>query len=297
MSDEIKPPKPSEILEVALKGSAAVVGVLYTTGLIVASLRLAQLGVVSTEFVKPLYVLTGAWAWFPIAIAFVIWSQYRASLKRSHELKRRGKVRAALTAVLVAALLASLVFNLPKHVNQYLHGMGFGELFPFSVLLSTFAAFVLGFWIKLSITTAKTMADALSGAVISLFLGISYLLTFTFLVYVSIPAQLGGGGARTFALVIGNAEIRQAITGKVEANPIITPVFAETAGNYILPAPKVRLKEFSLNQVFEDSFVIVPKQAVSVATVIGSAPVSAVNNGSLRDKMNSFASPSAAPKQ
>jgi len=37
MSDEIKPPKPSEILELALKGSAAVLGGLYATGLIVAS--------------------------------------------------------------------------------------------------------------------------------------------------------------------------------------------------------------------------------------------------------------------
>jgi len=287
MSDKMKPPKPSEILEVALKGSAAVVGVLYTTGLIVASLRLAQLGVVSTEFVKPLYVLTGAWAWFPIALAFVTWSAYRASLKRSDELKRRGKVRAAFTAMIVAAGLASLVFNLPKLANQYLHLMGFGELFALSVLLLAVVAFVLGFPIKSSITAAKTkMADALSLAVISLFYGIPYLLSFTFLVYVTVPAQLGGGGARTFALVIDDPKIRQAITGEAEAkSPIITPVIAETTGNYILPAPKVRLKEFSLNptlsraedwsaeKVFEYSSVIVPKQAVSVATVIGNPPV------------------------
>lgn len=132
MSDEMKPPKASEILEVALKGSAAVVGVLYTTGLIVASLRLAQLGVFSTEFVKPLYVLTGAWAWLPIALAAVTWFAYRASLKRSEELKRRGKVRAAFTAMLVAAVLASFVFNLPKLANQYLHVMGFGYFFRLS---------------------------------------------------------------------------------------------------------------------------------------------------------------------
>jgi hypothetical protein len=287
MSDEMKSPKPSEILEVALKGSAAVVGVLYTTGLIVASLRLAQLGVVSTEFVKPLYVLTGAWAWLPIAITFITWFAYRVSLKRSDELKRRGKVRAAFTAMIVAAFLASVVIRLPKLANENLHLMGFHEFFPFSVLLLAVTAFVVGFSIKLSIIAAKTkMAYALIPAVISLFYGISYLLSFTFLVYVLIPAQLGGGGARTFALVIGDAEIRQAITGEAEAkSPIITPVFAETAGNYILPAPKVRLKEFSLNptlsgaedwsaeKVFEYSFVIVPKQAVSVATVIGNAPV------------------------
>jgi hypothetical protein len=166
--------------------------------------------------------------------------------------------------------------------------MGFRQDFALSVLLlAVTAASVVGISIKFSITAAKTKrAEALIPAVISLFYGISYLLSFTFLVYGTIPAQLGGGGARTFALVIGDARIRQAITGEAEAkSPIITPVFAETASNYILPAPKVRLKEFSLNptlsraedwgaeKVFEYSFVIVPKQAVSVATVIGNPPV------------------------
>jgi hypothetical protein len=288
MSDEMKWPKPSEILEVALKGSAAVVGVLYTTGLIVASLRLAQLGVFSTEFVKPLYVLTGAWAWLPIAIAAATWFAYRASLKRSDGVGRREKVRAAFTALIVAVFLASVVWRLPNLANQNLHLMGFRQDFALSVLLlAVTAASVVGISIKFSITAAKTKrAEALIPAVISLFYGISYLLSFTFLVYGTIPAQLGGGGARTFALVIGDARIRQAITGEAEAkSPIITPVFAETASNYILPAPKVRLKEFSLNptlsraedwgaeKVFEYSFVIVPKQAVSVATVIGNPPV------------------------
>ena len=327
MSDEIKPPKPSEMLELALKGSAAVLGGLYATGLIVASLRLAQLGVFSTEFVKPLYVLTGAWAWLPIAIAAATWLSYRETLKYSHG---RVRVRAFLIAMFVGASLVLFgCFVLPIVANAFLHLMGFGEDFAAAFLFLMPIPFVLGFSIKLLIKLlmgseyhAKTkIASALGTALIPLWFGTLcfYLMFFTFGVYEKIPVQLGGGAPRTFALVITEPKIRQAITGDVEAkSPIITPVFAETAGNYVLPAPQVRLEELSLSpalsragdwgaaKVFEHSFVIVPKQAVSVATVIGSTAEpkdykrtkqEIENPAGDRDKMNSLGSPSVTPKR
>lgn len=327
MSDEIKPQKPSEMLELALKGSAAVLGGLYATGLIVASLRLAQLGVLSTEFVKPLYILTGVWAWLPIAIAVATWLSYRETLKYPHG---RVRVRASLIAMFVGASLVLFVcFVLPIVANTFLHLMGFGEDFAAAFLFLMPIPFVLGFSIKLLIKLlmgseyhAKTkIASALGTALIPLWFGTLcfYLMFFTFGVYEKIPVQLGGGAPRTFALVITEPKIRQAITGDVEAkSPIIAPVFAETAGNYVLPAPQVRLEELSLSpalsraedwgagKVFKHSFVIVPKQAVSVATVIGSTAEpkdykrikpEIENPAGDRDKMNSLGSPSVAPKR
>ena len=156
-------------------------------------------------------------------------------------------------------------------------------------------------------------------AVIPLSFGTMYLTSFTFWVYVRIPVQLGGGAPRTFALVITEPKIRQAITGDADAkSPIITPVFAETAGNYVLPAPQVGLKELSLSpalsragdwgaaKVFEHSFVILPKQEVSVVTVIGGrvelkddkrTEQQIENPAGDRDKMNSLVSPSVTPKR
>src|SRR4030095_7131879 len=317
MSDEMKPPKPSEILEVALKASAAVVGVLYATGLIVASLRLAQLGIVSTEFVKPLYVLTGVWAWLPIAIALAPWFTYRETLKFS------GQGFAAFMAIAVAVVLVMVVcFIVPKIANNYFHLMGCRERFALSFFFLLAMPFAVGLFFMMFTPKSQQVtpiAFALSAAGGLVLGGTVYLLVFTFWVYVKIPVQLGGGAPRTFALVINEPKIRQTITGDVDAkSPIITPVITETAGNYILPAPKVRLEEFSLNpelsraddwgaeKVFEHSFVIVPKQTVSVATIVGGSAEpkdykrikqEIQNRAGDRDKMNSLGSPSMTPKR
>jgi hypothetical protein len=114
-------------------------------------------------------------------------------------------------------------------------------------------------------------------------------------------------------LVIKEPGIREAITDDDEAkSPIITPVVAETANYYVLPAPGVEVEEMFLDvelwdakKVFEYKFVIVPKEAVSVATVIGSrAKPKGYDHfkrkrtrAELRHKMKSSASPSITPKR
>ena len=255
-----------------------------------------------------------------IAIAVVTLLSYRETLKRFN-----GRVRAAFLATIVGATLVYFVgFVLPKAANNYLHLMGFGEDFAVAFLFLMPVTFFLVFLTKFAggkVFDSKTkIASALGMAVIPLWFGTMYLTSFTFWVYVKIPVQLGGGAPRTFALVITELKIRQAITGDAEAkSPIITPVFAETAGNYVLPAPQVRLEELSLSpelpraredwgaaKVFEHSFVILPKQAVSVATVIGSAAEpkdykrikqEIQSRTGDRDKMNSSGSPSVTPKR
>src|SRR4029079_9427613 len=47
-------------------------GVLYAVGLIVTTTRLAEFGVLSVEFAKPLYVLTGAWTLLPVFVVAVL---------------------------------------------------------------------------------------------------------------------------------------------------------------------------------------------------------------------------------
>jgi len=281
----------TELLESALKVSTLVAGTLYTTGLIVASLKLAQLGVVSTDFVKPLYVLTGAWAWLPavIAVAMVFTGREALALVVPPIETRRQKFIAGFAIIIVAVVFVAFICALPMIANLFLGSMGFGPNFAATalglVLFLTLAVVVVDVVAKGQNRAGTGRVFFPSLAAMGMFFAALYILGFSLTMYGQIPAQLGGGGRRNFALFIDDLKIRYSITGNHGAeSPILTPVIAETSTSFVVPAPRARLDDYSLNPalsstwdwgaqtVFERSFVIIPKTAVSVATVLGGEP-------------------------
>jgi hypothetical protein len=111
-----------------------------------------------------------------------------------------------------------------------------------------------------------------------------YLVVFAFTVYLDIPVQLGGGGIRIFSFIISDTAIQEAIAGESFSEvPLVSPVLAETAEIYILPAAELATNRYTPMQkiTFEEAwtgtyrdanYVHLPKSAVRVATALALPP-------------------------
>ena len=293
-----------EALEGLIKSSAVVIGSLYALGLLSSSIRLAQLGVASVEFGKPLYVLTGGWACFPFAISTVAWVTYRQSniLFRSRAklitdvvLPRRigGPALAVLAATFVLFVLCIITNVARVYVVFYAIGeMGFGNDFTIHLVLLVLTSVGLIAGVKvLAWQLAKQMhfLTAILAGALFVYAAV-YLVVFTTTLYLAIPVQLGGGLARVFDFAFDDPKIKQAIVGGDVTNPhFLTSVLAETGDSYIIPAPEVfglnGMKRFQedkvqlesmvprdegpwhYNAVFGHTYIILAKKAVTVAAV------------------------------
>ena len=248
--------KLTDILEPIIKTATLITGGLYVLGLIVASVRLARLGVLNTDFAKPLYVLTGCWVCFPIAAsACVVFPYY--SVKRDEVWPLHNRAWRFLAAVIASFIIVVGITTFPKQL------LGLGDKFtPFTIAL--IVMLLLCFFVSRSVFENLYHTPiwlTVPIGVCSLML--LYLMFFSLTLYQEIPTQFGGGAVRTFALTVDDAKIRQAITGIPGArSPIIASVLAETSSSYIVPGPN-----FPLQKIVSSSFVIVPKTAVVLATV------------------------------
>jgi hypothetical protein len=279
--------EPANTIELILKATGLLIGVLFTTGLIVASLRLAQLGIVSVEFAKPMYVLTGMWTCLPVAIATTIWLLVSSGLEPSADGWWDRFGRATFFGILIAVTLGVCVWQIPKAANRFLNVMGFGDYF----VIMTFALEIVAFVFVVALTPLARHFNVSSPGLIALFvcqgffLSAFYLVVFAFSLYLQIPAQLGGGASRTFALTVSEPEVARVVTGDPNIKLlIVTPVLAETTTSYVLPATESVLKQFasarrspgtygsSITGIQGNTFLILPKSFVRVAAVTGVRP-------------------------
>ena len=227
-------------VEWLVKFAGASLGVLYATGLVVTSVRFATLGVLNVEFVKPLYILTGAWAFLPATVGVALTSLF---VKVSEEwpsphldggLKRWLKGAWHLSKVIIGCVtgLAVLVMIGVAITTGMRFGEGFIVYFFWGVLLGA----------PVLLLTWHCFSDGISlrpGAAIGLlYFGASYFLVFSLFTFPAIPVALGGGGTRVFALTIANDKVKTAIIGRSAADesPVITSVLAETSSHLIVPA-------------------------------------------------------------
>ena len=283
--DRQRRPEFSRFLDTVVKGGAAGLGLFYGLGLIVSSVRLAQLGVFSVDFAKPLYVLTGAWVCLPLAIAtslfvawLATWRQFAGSL-----------VKRVLSVSIVIPILGAseiwIIVLLANFSNTFFLSNGFGEYFALCIAINLIVPL---FWVAVlhhlwTEAASHLLRYSLMGG-FTVIIGLMYLVLFSMLVYVQIPPQLGGGAERIFALDVEEPRLLATLTGsRVAKSPVITPVYAETTESYVLPAPHAKREEFSLNWLLntrvqtdwsstnflDSSFIVVPKRSISAATVIG----------------------------
>ena len=294
----------ADAAERAVKVSACLLGALYVIGLIVVSMRMAQLGVITVELFKPLYMLTGTWACLPImvtALGYATFAGIQNELRTSFgyctgsaRLVATLRAIATVSVVWLSVVIIADVFS--RIVGKSAVGLVvFGDAFDitFALLICLTAAAAIAY----TAPCRYFFGDGPLPVSVTLILcvcGLIYLMFFTFTMYGTIPVALGGGGPRLVAMVIDDPAVANEIVGKDHADTrVITCVIAETADQFVIPAPSITSKgywlslgpqgktEWHLMGVTKSKngekrsidlgakFLPVPKKSIKSATVLG----------------------------
>lgn len=277
-------------LELVAKATAILVGGLYSVGLIVTAFRLAQLGILTVEAFKPLYVFTGLWAMFPVVLALIIWiAMTRAFYRINHLKELRSRVLkrglafagAAVTAIFTTYVLVFFVNIIPEIANEQFGTVGFGP--DFKQAISGLAVGIVVCALSVSSVPdlrKNVFGQGLIAGSVAVF-GFMYLILFTFIAYVSIPVQLGGGGTRLMAMVVSEKSVHDTIVSLADKeSALVVPVIAETSEDYVVPVPQGLPSRYFADPVLSAlrplngpramNYLLVPKKSVSAVKILTS---------------------------